>query len=674
MFSLPVRILLAAAAIGRYARPSTEEALSSSYAPIEVQCPQDVEWIRPARGLNRKEAEWVQAHKPFVLDALKGYLSRLELKDFDVDYYVKAVQASNYSHVPVMGLAISGGGSTSAFTGTGALRALDARLEASITQRTGGLLQSLTYTSGLSGGAWPVTSFAVNNFPTADEIVDIWRPEISRVDVGDSTQNGANSSDIFLQISEKAEAGFSIGVADYLGRAWAYEFVPGANGGLSSTFSSIANLENFLNHQMPYPIIQLGAISNSDKEILGLKLPYANDPIYEITPYEFGSWSGAVSGFTPSQWLGTQLNNAKPANESACVFGFDRSSFVLGAAGDAFTFWYIQDKSNDTLAPFSKRSKDKSSSLARRYLPPSDVVDEMEDTFEKYFDPIGNLNPFSKGSKDESASLAKRYLFPSDVIDEIVDAFQEYFNLSLSDIAYSSIPNPFAGLSTSSPEFQAAEQIKIVDASEGGQTIPLWGQIQSARESSFIIAWDAASDATPYNWNTGTDLYDTYLQASAADPKLPFPVIPPPATFVNRQYTNTPVLFGCDTTLTTTRDSKSPLVLYLANAPYSAYTNYSYTQSAVSREQMNEIFVNSFDLVTQGNSTINKDWPTCLGCATIDRSLEKVGMKRAEQCEECFEKYCWDGKEDNANPLVVDLALKLDPSLGFAEWNMTHPF
>ncbi|KAL9033045.1 MAG: hypothetical protein Q9214_007697, partial [Letrouitia sp. 1 TL-2023] len=306
--------------------------------------------------------------------------------------------------------------------------------------------------------------------------------------------------------------------------------------------------------------------------------------------------------------------------------------FVLGAAGDAFTFWYIQDKSNGTLAPFSKRSKDKSN------------------------------------------TLVKRYLFPSDVIDELVDAFQQYFNLSLSDIAYTLIPNPFAGLSTSSPEFEAAEQIKVVDASEGGQTIPLWGQIQPARESTFIIAWDAAQDATPYNWDTGTDLYDTYLQASAADPKLPFPVIPPPATFVNRHYTNTPVFFGCDTTLTTTRDAKSPLVLYLANYPYSAYTNYSYTQSAVSREQMNEIFVNSFDLVTQGNGTINKDWSACLGCAVIDRSRKKVGMKRTKQCEGCFEKYCWDGKEDNANPPVVDLALKLDPRLGFVEWNMTHPF
>lgn len=221
----------------------------------------------------------MQAHKPFVLDALKEYLSRLELKDFDTDFYIESIQASNHRHVPIMGLAISGGGSTSAFTGTGALRALDARLEASITQRTGGLLQSLTYTSGLSGGAWPVTSFAVNNFPTADEIVDIWRPEISRLDVDDSTQYAANSSDIFLQLSEKAEAGFNISVADYLGRAWAYEFVPGANGGLGSTFSSIAKLEKFLNHQMPYPIIQLGAITAADQEIMGLRVPEATDPI-----------------------------------------------------------------------------------------------------------------------------------------------------------------------------------------------------------------------------------------------------------------------------------------------------------------------------------------------------------------------------------------------------------
>lgn len=305
---------------------------------------------------------------------------------------------------------------------------------------------------------------------------------------------------------------------------------------------------------------------------------------------------------------------------------------MLGAAGNAFTFWYIQDKSN------------------------------------------GTLNPFSKRSKDKPNSLVKRYLFPSDVIDELIGAFQQYLNLSLSDIAYSWIPNPFAGSSTTSREFEVAEQIKVVDASENGQTIPLWGQIQPVRESSVIIAWDAASDAIPYNWNTGTDLYNTYLQAFANDPILPFPIIPPPPTFLNRHYTNTPVFFGCDTALTTTTDARSPLVLYFANSPYSAYTNYSFTQSAVSREQMNEIFVNSFDIVTQGNGTINKDWSACLGCAVIDRSLEKVGMKRTKQCEECFEKYCWDGKEDNTESPVIDLALKLDPRLSFAEWNMTHPF
>jgi lysophospholipase len=62
--------------------------------------------------------------------------------------------------VPILGLAISGGGYVSEFTGTGALRALDARLESARQQRTGDLLQSLTYMSGLSGGSFPSLSFA----------------------------------------------------------------------------------------------------------------------------------------------------------------------------------------------------------------------------------------------------------------------------------------------------------------------------------------------------------------------------------------------------------------------------------------------------------------------------------------------------------------------------------
>jgi len=90
---------------------------------------------------------------------------------------------------------------------------------------------------------------------------------------------------------------------------------------------------------------------------------------------------------------------------------------------------------------------------------------------------------------------------------------------------------------------------------------------------------------------------------------------------------------------------------------------------------MEEIFENSFNYMTQGNGTLDEEWPACLGCAAIDRSLEKVGMQRTEQCKSCFERYCWDGTTDEHTPGIIDPALKLDPGLGFEDWkNAGNPF
>lgn len=90
--------------------------------------------------------------KKTVLFALGDYLDRLDMQDFDVGEHIcRLREKDNYLHVPTIGFAISGGGWASALTGTGALRALDSRLEAAREQGTGDLLQSMTYLSGLSG-------------------------------------------------------------------------------------------------------------------------------------------------------------------------------------------------------------------------------------------------------------------------------------------------------------------------------------------------------------------------------------------------------------------------------------------------------------------------------------------------------------------------------------------
>ena len=60
-------------------------------------------------------------------------------------------------------------------------------------------------------------SFAVSNFPTADEIVGLWRPEIDRLLFqGPNTSVAANATTILEDIVTKQRAGFKVGFPDYL--------------------------------------------------------------------------------------------------------------------------------------------------------------------------------------------------------------------------------------------------------------------------------------------------------------------------------------------------------------------------------------------------------------------------------------------------------------------------
>lgn len=43
-------------------------------------------------------------------------------------------------------------------------------------------------------------------------------------------------------------------------------------------------------------------------------------------------------------------------------------------------------------------------------------------------------------------------------------------------------------------------------------------------------------------------------------------------------------------------------------------------------------------------------WPTCLACALNDRAYTSDGASRSQQCQECFDTWCWDGTDDDSTP------------------------
>jgi lysophospholipase len=74
------------------------------------------------------------------------------------------------------------------------------------------------------------------------------------------------------------------------------------------------------------------------------------------------------------------------------------------------------------------------------------------------------------------------------------------------------------------------------------------------------------------------------------------------------------------------------------------------------------MILNGYNVATQANSTREgaSDWPTCVACAVLSRSMERNGEQTPEACQKCFSQYCWDGSVPTTSepyfPEMIDAA------------------
>src|ERR1700760_3050546 len=64
---------------------------------------------------------------------------------------------------------------------------------------------------------------------------------------------------------------------------------------MSTMLSDVAELSNFKNHEMPFPMWQAALSTPDDIEFFGLKVPYYNATLFEFSPFEFGAWQGVFT-------------------------------------------------------------------------------------------------------------------------------------------------------------------------------------------------------------------------------------------------------------------------------------------------------------------------------------------------------------------------------------------
>ncbi|KAF2837473.1 lysophospholipase [Patellaria atrata CBS 101060] len=593
LFTSSLLLATASANISDVLKRASPQA-PDGYAPAPVDCPSTRPSIRTAGRLSDQESEWLDQRRPKTITALRDLLGRLDIDGFDADSYFQT-HSSNSSDLPNIGIAMSGGGYRALMNGAGAVAAFDNRTPNSTSKgHLGGLLQSATYFAGLSGGGWLVGSLYSNNFTSVQSIMDT-NPDHSGSlwQFDNSILEGPDTGGIQL---------FSTaGYYDDIVTAVNDKTDAGFNTSLTDLWGRALSFQ-LINATQGGPAYTFSSIAddwdfktgNAPMPILiangrapGERIISLNTTVYEFNPFEMGSWDPTVYGFAPMKFVGSNFTDGELSDNEDCIAGFDNAGYIMGT----------------------------SSTLFNQFLLNLEGLDIPE------------------------------------IFRGAIQGILEELDQDSNDIA-DWTPNPFFGFNPSTNPNAESKRLTLVDGGEDLQNIPLHPLIQPYRHVDVIFAVDSSADtiepAAP-NWPNGTALVATFarLQNETMENGTVFPAIPDQNTFVNLGLNNRPTFFGCDEGNLT---GPSPIVVYIPNAPYVFKSNVSTFDLSTTDEERNAIIQNGYNVATQGNSTRDAEWPACVGCAILARSLNRTNTDLPEMCTRCFDRYCWDGTINSTDP------------------------
>jgi lysophospholipase len=345
------------------------------------------------------------------------------------------------------------------------------------------------------------------------------------------------------------------------------------------TYSSIGQDLDFQSASAPLPIVV--ALERAPDQLM---IP-SNSTVYEINPWEIGTFDPPTAAFAPLQYVGSGFRAGTIPKDESCISGFDNAGFVVGTSSSLFNQAYLQ-------------------------INKTEIPRQVQDYLTNKLGEIGQEN------KDVSNWV-----------------------------------NPFYQYKEENNTNANSKILSLVDGGEDLQNIPLHPLLQPLRKLDVIFAVDGSADtAFPgAYWPNGTALLATYQRSLLkTELGLPFPSIPDQNTFVNLGLNSQPTFFGCDAKNLT---EPSPLIVYIPNHPYTYNSNISTFQLETNNTERDSIIQNGYNVATRGNGTLDKDWPSCLGCAILSRSFDKNSMKVPAVCDSCFLRYCWNGTVNSTSPL-----------------------
>ncbi|RDW73501.1 lysophospholipase-1 [Coleophoma cylindrospora] len=561
---------------------------SGGYAPAPVNCPSTRPTIRSASSLSQNETAWLEVRRNKTVAPMISWLNRMNISGFDATSYINGI-SNNATALPNIGIAISGGGYRALMNGAGFLAAADNRTSNSTNKgQIGGLLQATTYLAGLSGGGWLVGSLYSNNFTTVEALRD-----------------GSSTSSIW-QFQNSIFEGPDKGGIQILSTAEYFDTINNEvdaknNAGFNTTITDYwgrALSYQLINDTNGGPAYTFSSIALADNFING-ETPFPVLVADERSPNTvIVALNSTVYEFNPFE-----MGSWDPTTYAFAPTRYLGSNFSAGVLPDNETCIAGFDQAGFVMGT--------SSTLFNQFL----------------------LQINSTGLPSFLTTIFTNILTD---IGEANDDIADYD------------PNPFYQFNNATNRNANTKQLTLVDGGEDGQNVPLYPLIQPYRGVDVIFAIDSSADTT-FFWPNGTSLVATYERSLNAtiENGTAFPSIPDQNTFINLGLNSRPTMFGCDPTNMT---ALGPIVVYIPNAPYITQSNVSTFDPAYNTTQRNAIIENGYDVATMGNGTIDADWPTCMACAVISRSLYKTNTTVPAACTTCFSKYCWNGDLNSTTP------------------------
>ncbi|CEH18904.1 lysophospholipase plb1 [Ceraceosorus bombacis] len=325
---------------------------SGSYGPDSVSCPAASGATQPGGGigqvryansnaLSSGEQDYINRKRSNSQQGWQQWLSSTGAgPDLDGANGIPggvANYTSAQDRLPRVGIALSGGGYRAMIVGSGVLAGFDSRNQTANDRGVGGFLQLADYVAGLSGGSWAVGGYAINDWPTSQQLKDgIWDLEKDLVVPDDGKLS--YYTDIGACTKKRGE-GYPTSITDYWGRALSYHLVNDTtypDQGQGTTFGDIRNTSSFTDARMPFPVVI------ADEREPGQLVLLSNETqVFEFNPYEAGSWDSHIDAFIPIDILGTAMQNGEStAFLGRCTVGFDNFGWVVGTSSTLFNSLY----------------------------------------------------------------------------------------------------------------------------------------------------------------------------------------------------------------------------------------------------------------------------------------------------------------------------------------------